>query len=66
MEMKKCSNCNCKPCIQSSDVGMIFRLICPKCGKFTGDILSPTAQLGDKEPDEETLQRLIEEWNLIN
>lgn len=63
MEIKKCSKCGCLPQIQTTEINTFFRLVCPECYKYTDDIMSPTNSIEDESPDEETLQRLIKQWN---
>lgn len=66
MKLKNCSECNEPPRIQSTEIGMVFRLICNCCGKHTKDILSPTSSIGDIFPDDETFCQLSKEWNNSN
>lgn len=64
--IKKCSKCNELPCIQPTELGIIYRLICPNCGKHTQDLISPSSSLDNPHLDEETKSRLIDEWNSMN
>ena len=66
MFLKNCSECGCQPIVQSAEIGMMFRLICTQCGKTTDDLMSPTSQMGDENPDAETYKKLSDEWNKLN
>lgn len=66
MKINNCSKCNVQPGIQSDELGIIYRLICTKCGKCTRDKISPTASLNNPHCDEDTLNFLVQEWNGMN
>lgn len=66
MYMRKCSKCAEFPVLQFDELGTIFRLCCPKCGKHTQDIISPTSTLSNPVCDENTKSRLYEEWDNMN
>ena len=61
MKINNCSNCNVQPKSQSDELGIMYRLICPKCSKCTHDIISKSSAL-----DDETLRRFTNEWNAMN
>lgn len=62
---KFCSKCKCKPKLVYDGIGFTFGLSCPECGKSTQDILAKNASIGNISPDEETMARLVSEWNNI-
>ena len=66
MDIKNCLGCNITPGIQTDELGMTYRFICTKCGKHTQDILSPSSTLNNPHCDDNTFQRLTEEWNSMN
>lgn len=66
MDIKKCSKCNITPKIQNDELSMVYRFICTKCGKHTQDLLSPSSTPSNPHCDDNTYQRLIEEWNKMN
>lgn len=66
MDIKNCSDCNIEPRIQPDELGIIYRLICAKCGKHTRDHMSPKSTLNNPYCDDETLNLLINEWNGMN
>ena len=66
MKINNCSKCNVQPKSQSDELGIAYRLICPKCSKCTHDIISKSSTLGNPYLDDETLTRLTNEWNSMN
>ena len=46
-------------------IGFTFWLSCPKCGKSTQEILAKNASIGNIDPDEETMTRLVSESDSI-
>jgi len=62
---KFCSKCKCIPKLVFDGIGFIFWLSCPKCGKSTQEILAKNASIGNIDPDEETMTRLVSEWDSI-
>lgn len=66
MKIKNCSKCNTTPLQQSDELGITYRLICTTCGKCTGDIISQTSTIADPHLDNDTLSRLVSEWNSMN
>ncbi len=66
MDINNCSTCNVQPCIQSDELGFVYRFICPNCGKYTHDKMSPTSSLNNPHCDTDTLNFLIQEWNSMN
>ena len=66
MKIENCSNCNVQPESQSDELGITYRLICPKCSKHTHDITSKSSTLENPHLDDETLTRLANAWNAMN
>lgn len=66
MITKKCSSCNIEPMVQTDELGVTYRLICANCARHTQDLISPNSTLANPHCDENTLKRLVTEWNEMN
>ncbi|MCD3245243.1 hypothetical protein G8S21_04675 [Clostridium botulinum C] len=67
MEIKVCSECKVNPQFSSVDeFGLVYSCECPNCRKHTQNVLCPSATICNPNIDEETKNRLIEEWNSKN
>ena len=66
MDIKKCSNCNSEPQIQSDELGITYRLICTTCNNFTRDLISRGFTPANPHCDSDTYQQLIQMWNDMN
>lgn len=66
MQINQCLECEENPSIQTDELGITYRFICPKCGKHTQDLISPSSSLVNPHCDEKTMNRLITEWNSMN
>ena len=64
--IKKCKICGADPKIQSDELGIVYRLICPNCHVYTEDRISPSATLEKPTLDEDTYRELIKSWNALN
>jgi Zn finger protein HypA/HybF involved in hydrogenase expression len=66
--LSDCKECHVQPEIQAAgfyEVNLMYRLICPNCGKHTRDI-SQDYHINSEKCTQQTFDLLTTEWAIVN